>query len=174
MTLLELLNHFQVGKSHMAFVCTDPKRVESAIRSGKSLPKDIKVMGMLTLEDLIEILIQENITDETDKDELALMELARVLRNKLLLKQELARAKKLKQLSEFAKFDAEMQYKSKLGSVHSGANSVVSVLGSASSSRYHNQSSTGYGATLAKTNSMDTAATGSDQSTPLLVADEQA
>jgi len=73
MTLLELLNHFQVGKSHMAFVCTDPKRVESAIRSGKSLPKDIKVMGMLTLEDLIEILIQENITDETDKDELALM-----------------------------------------------------------------------------------------------------
>jgi len=77
-------------------------------------------------------------------------------------------------LSEFAKFDAEMQYKSKLGSVHSGANSVVSVLGSASSSRYHNQSSTGYGATLAKTNSMDTAATGSDQSTPLLVADEQA
>jgi len=52
LNVLGALNHFQVGKSHMAFL-----KVE---RTGK-------LIGMITLEDVIELLIQEPIGDETDR-----------------------------------------------------------------------------------------------------------
>merc|ERR1719499_2705134 len=52
LNVLGALNHFQVGKSHLAFL-----RVEG---TGK-------LTGMITLEDVIEFLIQEPIGDETDR-----------------------------------------------------------------------------------------------------------
>lgn len=52
LNVLGALNHFQVGKSHLAFL-----RMEG---SGK-------LTGMITLEDVIEFLIQEPIGDETDR-----------------------------------------------------------------------------------------------------------
>jgi len=49
--LYDVLNEFQTGKSHMALVCNETNHV----------------MGIITLEDIIEELIQEEITDETDQ-----------------------------------------------------------------------------------------------------------
>lgn len=49
--LYDVLNEFQTGKSHMALVCNQTNHV----------------IGIITLEDVIEELIQEEITDETDQ-----------------------------------------------------------------------------------------------------------
>jgi len=52
MLLYDLLNQFQTGKSHMAVV-VDPA-------------DKMTILGIITLEDVIEELIQEEIYDETD------------------------------------------------------------------------------------------------------------
>lgn len=64
--LLDLLNDFQVGKSHMALVCDNPKAVKRAWRSGRQIPISVKMAGIITLEDVIEDLIQCEIEDEAD------------------------------------------------------------------------------------------------------------
>mmetsp|Transcript_2569 Transcript_2569/g.3409 ORF Transcript_2569/g.3409 Transcript_2569/m.3409 type:complete len:507 (+) Transcript_2569:51-1571(+) len=51
--LYEMLNEFQTGKSHMATV---------------SDPSSHQILGIITLEDVIEELIQEEIIDETDDE----------------------------------------------------------------------------------------------------------
>eukprot|EP01090_Pellita_catalonica_P000899 TRINITY_DN10641_c0_g1_i1.p1 TRINITY_DN10641_c0_g1~~TRINITY_DN10641_c0_g1_i1.p1 ORF type:complete len:431 (-),score=88.70 TRINITY_DN10641_c0_g1_i1:784-2049(-) len=52
-SLYEILNHFQTGNSHMALVCEHSEGEEW-------------IIGVITLEDVIEELIQNEILDETD------------------------------------------------------------------------------------------------------------
>jgi len=64
MQLYEVLNLFQMGKSHM-FVVVKRDEVDDD-RSVSMLSDNDEVIGIVTLEDVIEELIQEEITDETD------------------------------------------------------------------------------------------------------------
>jgi len=65
-SLLELLNEFQKGHSHMAVVTDSPEVMKASIKSNDPVPKDVNVYGICTLEDIIETLIKEDISDETD------------------------------------------------------------------------------------------------------------
>jgi metal transporter CNNM len=56
--LLDLLNEFQVGRSHMAIV------VESLERPAQQGPR--RFLGIVTLEDIVEEMIKEEVLDETD------------------------------------------------------------------------------------------------------------
>ena len=59
--LFALLNEFQTGTSHIAFVSTKPKLERNGNKKGG------KVIGIITLEDIMETIIQENIYDEADR-----------------------------------------------------------------------------------------------------------
>lgn len=71
--LFDLLNQFQNGRSHMC------KVVDTSQNFGE-------VIGIITLEDVIEELIQEEILDETDLDVMQRLQIAKVksVRRKLL------------------------------------------------------------------------------------------
>jgi len=69
--LVELTNWFQTGGSevqggHMAIVCARPEIADSALRNGEAIPEAAGVMGIITMEDVLENLIQEQIFDEMD------------------------------------------------------------------------------------------------------------
>mmetsp|Transcript_15280 Transcript_15280/g.28758 ORF Transcript_15280/g.28758 Transcript_15280/m.28758 type:complete len:488 (-) Transcript_15280:124-1587(-) len=66
--LLEMLNIFQEGKSHLALVSDDPETTLRCIQE-KIAPvsEQAKVQGIITLENIIEKIIQEEIFDETDR-----------------------------------------------------------------------------------------------------------
>lgn len=64
--LQEMLNVFQTGKSHMALIASDPDAVRQAWRSGEPIPPNVHVAGIVTMEDVIEVLLEEEIADESD------------------------------------------------------------------------------------------------------------
>lgn len=64
--LVDLINMFQAGK-HMALVCARPNIGNAALERGEALPPSAGLMGVITLEDVLEQLLQEQILDETDK-----------------------------------------------------------------------------------------------------------
>ena len=64
--LLALLNSFQDGRSHMAIVCDKPAVMMAALRAEIPVPDDCRVMGIITIEDVFELLLKEEIMDETD------------------------------------------------------------------------------------------------------------
>jgi metal transporter CNNM len=72
-SLVDLLNIFQERCSwrtcHLAVVCELPALASKALDQGLPIPKDAKVLGIVTMEDVIEQLIKENILDEFDRDE---------------------------------------------------------------------------------------------------------
>jgi len=65
--MLDLLNEFQDKKCHLALVADDPQRVEDAWKKDEKIPVDIHMIGIITLEDVIEKMLQEEIYDEVDK-----------------------------------------------------------------------------------------------------------
>ncbi len=69
MNMVDLLNLLQEGKGHMAIVCMKPEIARDALSANKPIPESAEVVGLVTLEDCIEELIQEEIYDEYDRDE---------------------------------------------------------------------------------------------------------
>ncbi len=67
MTLLDLLYEFSLGKSHLAIITSDPSRVMHSLRNHLTIPVNVHMAGIVTLEDVIERLIKHDIQDETDK-----------------------------------------------------------------------------------------------------------
>lgn len=69
-TLVEMVNLFQNPRvlkgGHLALVCARPREGNLALMSGQALPERAGFMGVMTLEDALESLLQEQIYDEND------------------------------------------------------------------------------------------------------------
>jgi len=66
MLMLDLLNKFQEEKCHLGLVTSNPEALDEAWCQHQEVPPDVHMIGIITLEDVIEKLIQENIEDESD------------------------------------------------------------------------------------------------------------
>lgn len=64
--LLGALNEFQKGHSHLAIITEDSRNVRRALAKGIHPPAKSRILGIITLEDVVEELIQEEIEDEHD------------------------------------------------------------------------------------------------------------
>merc|ERR1719296_130234 len=73
------LNQSENKGCHIAIVCTYPQKAMDALESGLPIPNDADVLGIVTLEDVIEQLILEDILDEKDYREQHVISHARLL-----------------------------------------------------------------------------------------------
>lgn len=64
--LMDLLKEFQTGRSHIAIVCSDPKALKAAWRENTPVPANVHMAGIITMEDVVEELLQSEIYDEAD------------------------------------------------------------------------------------------------------------
>ncbi|EEF52571.1 conserved hypothetical protein [Ricinus communis] len=68
MPLYDILNEFQKGHSHLAAVYKDlDPKIETPQKCKEEFPSNEEVVGVITMEDVIEELLQEEILDETDE-----------------------------------------------------------------------------------------------------------
>jgi len=84
MAIQQLVNILQEGMTgnkggHMALVCLDPATANEAMNNDEPIPKSANVVGIVTLENCIEVLIQEEIYDEYDKAEKLEMKRAQIV-----------------------------------------------------------------------------------------------
>jgi len=63
--LLDLLSDFQKGKSHIAIVSNQPDTVKRAWRGSWQIPAGVHMAGLISLEDILEHLLQDEIFDES-------------------------------------------------------------------------------------------------------------
>ncbi|KAJ0398826.1 hypothetical protein P43SY_004957 [Pythium insidiosum] len=61
-----ILNEFQKGRSHIALVTPHAKQVMQCWCKNEDIPVNVAFVGIVTIEDVIEELIQEEIEDESD------------------------------------------------------------------------------------------------------------
>ena len=64
--LLDMLSLFQTGKSHLALVSEEPALALECLRKEQRPPHSARYLGIVTLEDVLERIIQEDIQDEKD------------------------------------------------------------------------------------------------------------
>ncbi|KAL3826803.1 hypothetical protein ACHAXA_000629 [Cyclostephanos tholiformis] len=74
MHLVDVINLFQAsggrgnGGLHLAVVCMRPDMAAISLERGEPIPPEAGVVGIITLEDVVEELLQEEIYDEADRD----------------------------------------------------------------------------------------------------------
>lgn len=66
MNLVKLISLLKNNGSHIAFVCARPDVAMKALQSEQEIPVEAGFMGLITLEDVLEELIQDRIYDEQD------------------------------------------------------------------------------------------------------------
>jgi CBS domain containing-hemolysin-like protein len=66
MNLVDVLQLLQKGGSHIAFVCAGPDMANKALEEGRAIPIESGFMGLITLEDVLEAILQDHIYDEED------------------------------------------------------------------------------------------------------------
>ena len=67
-SLLDVLNVFQTGHSHMALVSEQPNELRAAIARMQPPPASAAAIGILTIEDIFEAMLQSEIFDEDDRE----------------------------------------------------------------------------------------------------------
>jgi len=65
-TIFDMLNIFQTGRSHMALISEDAQTIEECWARNVDVPSHVKIMGVCTIEDVVEELIGEEVLDELD------------------------------------------------------------------------------------------------------------
>jgi len=68
--LLEMLRLFQKGKTHLALVSEEPALALDCLRKEQRPPHSARYLGIVTLEDVLERIIQEEIQDEKDHEKI--------------------------------------------------------------------------------------------------------
>ena len=65
-SLFELLEEFKSGRCHMAFVSRNPELSRASVANGEVPSGSAACIGVITLEDVIEEILMQEVYDETD------------------------------------------------------------------------------------------------------------